>query len=135
MTRRAALHRCFSTCRFHQGADITLTQLHKGATLQAAWQHHGAIADTNQAADGVADSLKHTSHFAVASLRNGHAVPTVRAFTTALFDRTKLSWPIVELDARDELFFLVFTELAQRAHCVFALQTKAGVHQLVGQFT
>jgi hypothetical protein len=94
-------------------ANIGLIQLHPGPALEAARQQHGAVANANQAAHGVTHSLEHAAHFAVAAFRNGDAVPTVGAFTTALFDRAKLGRPVFELNARDELFFLVFAELAQ----------------------
>ena len=128
------MHGGFSTRGLHQGANVALAQLHKCTALQAAWQHHCAVANTNQAAHGVADGLEHAAHFAVTAFRNSDAVPTVGTFATALFDRAKLGWTVVELNAGDELLFLIFAELAQRTHRVFALQTKAGVHQLVGQF-
>ena len=128
------MHRRLGAGSFHQGANVALAQLHKGATLQAAWQYHGAVTDANQTADSVADSFEHAAHFAVATFRNRDAVPAVRTFAAALFNRTELGWAIVELNASDELFFLVLAEFAQRAHRVFALQTKAWVHQLVGQF-
>ena len=128
------MHRRFSARGFHQSANVTLAEFYKRAALQTAWQHHGSVTDTNQATHGVAHGLEHAAHFAVAAFRNGDAVPAVRTFATALFDRAELGRTVVELNAGDELFFLVFAELAQRAHRVFALQTKARMHELVGQF-
>ena len=93
--------------RPHQRLDVALVELHPGAALEAARQHHGAVADADEAADGVADRLEQAAHLAVAAFVNGHAVPDVRALAAAFVDRAELRPPVLQLHAFQQLLLLL----------------------------
>ena len=116
-----------------QGSNILIIELNKSAPFQTTRQHHGAVANADQAADGVTDRFKHAAHFAVATFRNRHAVPAISAFAAAGFNGAELSHAIIELHTFEQALFFFGIQGAQNAHGVFTLQTKTRVHQLVGQ--
>src|SRR5690606_33077650 len=58
-----------------QAKHILQGQLHPKTTPEPTRQHHGTIADPDQAADRMANGLEHTAHLAVAAFGNGHPVP------------------------------------------------------------
>ena len=76
----AASLRCRVALRIGEAADradIGFVEVDPDAALQAARQHHGAVADADQAADGQADRLEQLAHFAVAAFGDDDAVPVV----------------------------------------------------------
>src|SRR5690349_7997458 len=117
-----------------QGLDVALVELHPGAALEPARQHHRAVADADQPADGMADRLEQAPHLAVAALGDGDAVPAVGAFAAALLDGAELRHAVVQPHAFEQPLLLLGTERAEHAHGVFALQAEARMHQLVGEF-
>jgi hypothetical protein len=96
----------------HQGANIGFAQFHPSATLQPARQHHGAVADTNQATNCMANGFEHASDFAVSSFRNGYTVPTVCTLAAAVFNRAKLRHAIVQLHTIEQFLLFFFVELS-----------------------
>src|SRR6185369_4970680 len=60
------------TRSLHKRADIALVQFHPGAALQPPRQHHRAVADADQPADGVAQCLEQPPDLAVAAFGNRH---------------------------------------------------------------
>jgi hypothetical protein len=119
----------------HQCADIRVIQLHPSATLEATWQDHGPVPDSNQTADGVTHGFEHTSHLAIAPFGNGDAVPAIGTLTTALLDRTELRQTVVKLDTLQQTLPLLLAQGAQNAHSVLTLQSEPGVHQPIRQLT
>ena len=77
--------------------------------------------------------LKHTSYFTVSALRNGHPVPAIRAFATALFNRAKLGHAVVELDTIGQSLLFLPAQGSQNSNGVLPLQSKARVHQMICQ--
>ena len=83
----------------------------------------------------MAHRLKHPPHFAVASLCNRDTVPTVDALATAsLLDGAKLRRTIVEHNPVEQTLLFGRAQRPEHPHRVLALQAKARMHQLVGQF-
>ena len=62
-----------------QAFDVAVVELGPDAAAQAAWQHDGAVADADQAADRVADRLEHARTSRFAALGDRDAVPAVGA--------------------------------------------------------
>ena len=118
-----------------QGLGISWPQLHPLAATQAARQVQGAVADADQAADGMPQCLEHAADFAVAAFADGDAVPAIGAFTAAFFDMAEMGGAVFQLDAGQQALLLFFAQCAQHPRSVFALQAEAGVHELVGQLT
>ena len=81
----------------------------------------------------MAHRLHHAAHFAVAAFGNGHAVPAIGPFAAAIFDRAKLRRAVVQVDAIEQFLLFFLAQSPQHPHRVLALQTKTGVHQLIGQ--
>ena len=126
-------HTLLHTGSRHQSLDIGLVQLHPGAALEAARQHHGAIANADQAADRMTHGLEHAAHFAVAAFGDGHAVPAVRAFAATIFHSAEAGFAVFELHAVEQALLFFLAQGAQHAGRVFTLQAEAGVHQRVRQ--
>jgi hypothetical protein len=78
--------------------NVTGVKFHPGATLQAARQHHGSIANSNQTTHRMTNRLKHTPHLPVSPFRNGDAVPAIGAFAAAFIDRTEMGRAIADVD-------------------------------------
>src|SRR5690606_22707386 len=93
-----------------------------------------AEAGADEAADGHAGGLEHAAHLAIATLMECDAIPTVAAFPAQMFQCTEPGFPIVELDALDQLLLLFGSQLAQYPYCVFAFGTITWMHEAVGDF-
>ncbi|OGB49397.1 MAG: hypothetical protein A3F76_00265 [Burkholderiales bacterium RIFCSPLOWO2_12_FULL_65_40] len=81
------------------------------------------------------DRLQHPSHLPIAPFGDRDAVPAIGTFTPPILDGAKCGHAIIELNAFQQPSFLFIAERTQHTHGVLALQTKPGMHQLVGQFT
>ena len=114
-------------------ADFAVVQFHVHAAAQTARQTISSVANTNQAAHGVAHRFKHAAHLAVAAFANRHAHPAVRTIATAIFNRQKLRRAIFKLNAIKQLLAILRRQFAQNAHRIFTAQTKARMCQAVGQ--
>ena len=83
----------------------------------------------------MAHRLQHATNLAIAPFRDGDAIPAIGAFTTSILDRTKRSHAVVQPNAVQQVLFFFVAQGSQDAHGIFPLQSKPGVHQLVGQLT
>ena len=81
----------------------------------------------------MADRFEHAAHFAVATFRNGHAVPAIGALAAAGFDGAELGDAVVKLHAFEQALLFFGIQGAEHAHGVFTLEPETRVHQLVGQ--
>jgi hypothetical protein len=53
--------------------------------------------------------LKHPANLTISTLRNGHAIPTIGTFATAIFNRTKVGHTVVKFDASQQHLFFFLT--------------------------
>ena len=83
-------------------ANVGVVQIDPDAALEAARQHHGAVADADQAADRQADGVEQLAHLAVAAFGDDDAVPVVRALAAAVLDRAEAGRLAVDLDAFEQ---------------------------------
>ena len=113
---------------------VAVFQVDPDATLQAARQHHGPVADADQAADRQLDRVEQLAHFAVAPFGDDDAVPVIRSFAAAVFDGLETGRLAVDVHAFEQLRLRTFVEPTQHANRVLAFHAEARVHQLVGQF-
>jgi hypothetical protein len=90
--------RSFAACSLNQGFNIPFFKLHPRPTLETAWEHHGAVTNSDQTANRMTNCLKHAADLTVSTFRNGDAVPAIGAFAPAGFNRTKVGHAIVKLD-------------------------------------
>ncbi len=81
----------------------------------------------------MANGFKHAADFAVASLGNRNFVPAVSTFSTTGFYGAKLGNAIFKRHPFKQAFLLFIVQSAQHPHCVFTLQAKTRMHQLIGQ--
>src|SRR5437867_2870578 len=116
-----------------QQAHVGLVEIDPDAALEPARQHHGAIADTDQATDGEADRVEELAHLAIAPFGDDHAIPMVRAFAAAILDALEAGALAIDLDAFEQLRARLVVERAEHAHGVLALHAEARMHQLVVQ--
>lgn len=116
-----------------QGSNVVRVEFNESATLQTAWQHHGAIADPDQTAHGMADGLEHAANFPVSAFGNGDAVPTVGALAPASLDGAELRHAVVQRHPFQQTLFLFVVQGAENAYSVFPFESKAWVHEPVGQ--
>ena len=123
------------TSRRHQVRDVGLIELQPGAAAQPLGQHHGAVANTDQSADRMAYRLKHATHFAVATFRDGDAIPAIGTFTATVFNRTEAGHAVFQLNTVKQSLLFFLAQGTKDPGCVFALQTKTWVHQRIGQLT
>ncbi|MNN46761.1 hypothetical protein D3C81_1611570 [compost metagenome] len=103
--------------------------------LEVFRQGQQTVAGTDQARYGQADRFKHTTHFAVTTFTDGHAVPFVDAFTTAIGDFGELRQAVFQLYAGQQFLAHALFQLTQRTDRVFAIDTVARMHQAVRQIT
>ena len=113
--------------------DIALVEFNKSTALQSARKQHGAIANPDQAADGVANGLEHAPNLAVAPFRNRDPIPAISAFAATGFDGGELRNPVIKVDAFEQTLLFFVAQRAQHAHCIFPLQTEPGMHKPIGQ--
>ena len=118
-----------------QGANITIIKLDKRTTLETTRQQHGAIANANQAADGVTNSLEHAAYLPVTTFRNRHAIPAVSTFATARINGSKLRYAVFQRHAFQKPFFFFVRQCAKHANRILPLQAKTRMHQPIGQLT
>jgi hypothetical protein len=88
----------FTSRRLDQSSDIPFFKLHPRATLETAWEHHGAITNSDQTANRMTNCLKHAADLTISTFRNGDAVPAIGTFAPSGFNRTKVRHAIVKLD-------------------------------------
>ena len=126
----------FAQARHHaQQLDVVRRQIHRRAALQAARQHHRAVADADQPTHGQADGVEQPPHLAIAALRDLDAVPMVRAFAAAVFTAQKGRSLAFDRHPRQQARALLVGQRAEHAHRVLALDAETRVHQAVGELT
>ena len=96
-----------------QGTDVRFRQVDPDPAAQASWQHDAAIADANEAADGMADGFEQASHLAVATFGDHDAIPVVGTFAPAIFDRLEGSALAFDLDTLEQARTLIGIEHPQ----------------------
>ena len=121
--------------RAGQRPNILLVEFYEGAPLQSTWQHHGAVADSDETANRMPDRFEHATDLAVTPLGNGDPVPAIGALSPAGFDGAELSHTIIKRHAFEQAFFFLVVQRAQYAYGVFTFEPKARMHQLIGQLT
>jgi hypothetical protein len=78
--------------------NVIGVKFHPGTTLQAARQHHGSIANSNQTTHRMTNRLKHAPHLAISPFRNRDAVPAIGTFAAAFIDCTEMGRAIANID-------------------------------------
>lgn len=78
-------------------------------------------------------AFKQAAHLAIAAFADSDAYPAVGAIAAAIFNAQKLRHAVFKLHAIEQFLAIFRREFAQDTHCVFALQTKARMHQAVCQ--
>lgn len=84
--------------------DIALVEFDESTALQSARKQHGAVANPDQAADGVANRFEHAPNLAVAPFRNRDSVPAIGAFSATCFDGGELRYAIIQGDSLKQTF-------------------------------
>src|SRR3954467_4007188 len=84
------------TIVLQQRSDGVLIQFNVAALAQVPGEVDGTECDPDQPADGEPDCLKEPPDFAIAPLLQDHAVPAVRAFAPAFFQKVEVSRAILE---------------------------------------
>ena len=129
----ALLVRIAATGELANRPHVVVVEVDPDAALQAARQHHGAVADADQPAHRQADLFEEAPHLAIAPFGDDDPVPVVSALAAAVFDRAETRVLAVDADAFEQLGFRLGVERAQHPHRIFALDAEARVHQLVGE--
>ena len=78
--------------------------------------------------------LKHSSHFPIPPFRQCNFVPAVSPLTATRLDRSKLGVAVIQRDPFKQSFFFFVIQGTQHPNSIFALETKARMHQSVGEF-
>ena len=115
-----------------QDGHVVIAKVDPDTAAQATWQHHRAVANTDEPAHSVSGGLEEFAHFAVAAFGDDHAVPMVHAFATAVFNALEGAVLAVDRHAFEQARLGLGFKHAQRAHGVLTLDAKARVHQPVG---
>ena len=116
-----------------QVAQILVGQINPDSPLQPLGQHHRPVANADQTAHGVADSLEQAAHLPVTALGDDDAIPMVDPFAATIVDAFEGRPLAIDLHAFQQARLGFGLQHAQRAHRVFTFDAKAWVHQLVGQ--
>ena len=116
-----------------QVAKVVFVEIDPDTALQPAWQHHAAVANADEPADGMTHGLEQTPHLAVASFSDDAAVPVVDAFPATVFDALEGAALAIDVHTVQQPGLGIGVEHAQRAHRVLALDAESRVHELVGQ--
>ena len=116
-----------------QQLDIILGQINPDAAPQTARQHHRAVADSDQPADGQAHGVEQLANFAIAALGDDHAVPMVDPLAAAVFDALEGGVLTLDRDALEQARARLFFKRAEHTHRVLAFDAEARMHQLIGQ--
>ena len=103
------------------------------ASGEVAGEAHGAVANADEAAYGVALGVPQAADYAVAAFAQHGAVPAVGAAAALLGQRVEARQAVVEHHAFGEAPQDGGGGQAQHAHEVFALHAKGRMHQPVGQ--
>ena len=115
--------------------DITGIEFDPPAADQSGRQTDRTKADPNQSRDDQSDRLENPTYLAVAPLADHDAVPVIGAITTDILERQEVRRTIFQRYSCQQLFAGLVVDSAKDADRVFALPSKAGMHQQVGQFT
>ena len=102
--------------------------------MQAAAQHHRAIAYPGQPAYRQTLRFPQPPHFAIASLAQYDVIPVIGALTADIANFVEARQPDVELHALLQGAQRLPAHLAEHTHRIFTLDLCRGVHQAVGQF-
>ena len=129
------MHAPHTTHRLGQGTDVSFVQFHPCAAFEPLWQNHGPITNANKSADSVSKGLQHAPDFAISPLRNGHPVPAIGPLSASILDGAKAGQPVIQHDPIEQFLLFHIAQCPQHPNSVLSLQSKSGVHQLVGQLT